>query len=85
MQERLRRQAMEQGVTLVAPETVFLCADTKLGRDVIIHPHVVFGPGVVVEDRAEIGPFCHVQQLRVRKGTKLTVTPIAVRSFMGTA
>ena len=46
MQDRLRRRAMEDGATLVAPETVFLCADTRLGRDVVIEPNVVFGPGV---------------------------------------
>ena len=40
------------GVTLVAPETVFLSSDTKFGRDVVVEPFVVFGPGVVVEDNA---------------------------------
>src|SRR5262249_42713116 len=44
MQRRLRREAMERGVTLVAPETVFLSADTQLGRDVVIEPNVTFGP-----------------------------------------
>ena len=48
MQDRLRRRAMEAGATLIAPETVFLCADTRLGRDVVIEPNVVFGPGVTV-------------------------------------
>ncbi|HEY0525676.1 MAG TPA: bifunctional UDP-N-acetylglucosamine diphosphorylase/glucosamine-1-phosphate N-acetyltransferase GlmU [Stellaceae bacterium] len=59
MQRRLRAAAMADGVTLVAPETVFLSADTKLGRDVVIGPHVVFGPGVTVGDGAEILSFCH--------------------------
>ena len=43
MQQRLRQAALEAGVTLVAPETVHLAADTKLGRDVTIEPYVVFG------------------------------------------
>src|SRR5262249_32929135 len=42
LQARLRNAALEAGVTMVAPETVYLCADTKLGRDVIIEPYVVF-------------------------------------------
>src|SRR5262249_10053829 len=50
MQRRLRRAAMAAGVTLVAPETVFLCADTQLGRDVAIEPNVTFGPGGAVSE-----------------------------------
>jgi len=61
MQQRLRARVMDEGATLVAPETVFLSADTKLGRDVTIHPHVVFGPGVTVADRTEIRSFSHIE------------------------
>ena len=43
---------MEQGATLIAPETVWLSFDTAIGRDVTIEPNVFFGPGVVVEDGA---------------------------------
>jgi bifunctional UDP-N-acetylglucosamine pyrophosphorylase / glucosamine-1-phosphate N-acetyltransferase len=71
LQRRLRAQALDAGVTMVAPETVFLSADTKLGRDVVIEPYVVFGPGVVVEDGARIRSFCHLDGTRVRKGTAI--------------
>jgi bifunctional UDP-N-acetylglucosamine pyrophosphorylase/glucosamine-1-phosphate N-acetyltransferase len=54
LQERLRKQAMDAGVTLVAPETVFLCADTKFGQDVTIEPYVVIGAGVKIDDGATI-------------------------------
>ena len=54
MQGRLRRAAMDRGVTMVAPETVFLSADTRLGRDVIVEPNVTFGPGVTVGEGARI-------------------------------
>ena len=37
---------------MIAPETVFLAMDTKIGRDVLIEPHVVIGPGVAIEDGA---------------------------------
>jgi bifunctional UDP-N-acetylglucosamine pyrophosphorylase / glucosamine-1-phosphate N-acetyltransferase len=60
MQGRLRRRAMEMGATLVAPETVFLSADTILGRDVVIEPNVVFGPGVSIADNVRIRAFSHL-------------------------
>src|SRR3954466_7759990 len=71
MQWRLRDAAMEAGVTLIAPETVFLAADTKFGRDVIVEPNVVFGPGVVVEDNAVIHAFCHLEGAHVGKGASV--------------
>src|SRR3954454_16646041 len=71
MQWRLRDAAMEAGVTLIAPETVFLAADTKFGRDVIVEPNVVFGPGVVVEDNAVIHAFSHLEGAHVGKGASV--------------
>ncbi|AWM87197.1 bifunctional UDP-N-acetylglucosamine diphosphorylase/glucosamine-1-phosphate N-acetyltransferase GlmU [Microvirga sp. 17 mud 1-3] len=65
IQERLRQAAMADGVTLVAPETVFFSHDTRLGRDVIVEPHVVFGPGVVVEDGAVVHSFSHLEGTHV--------------------
>ncbi len=75
LQDRLRREAMAGGVTLVAPETVFLCTDTKLGRDVIIEPHVVFGPGVTVADNVVIHSFCHLEGATLASG--VTIGPYA--------
>ena len=54
MQRRLRAEAMANGATLVAPETVFLSHDTRIGKDVVIEPHVVIGEQVVIEDGATI-------------------------------
>lgn len=68
MQNRLRRRAMREGATLVAPETVFLCADTRLGRDVIVEPDVVFGPGVTVADNARIRSFSHIEGAEIASG-----------------
>ncbi|MBV8104146.1 MAG: bifunctional UDP-N-acetylglucosamine diphosphorylase/glucosamine-1-phosphate N-acetyltransferase GlmU [Hyphomicrobiales bacterium] len=68
MQARLRRRAMIEGATLVAPETTFLSFDTKIGRDVLIEPHVVIGPGVVIEDGAVIRAFSHLEGARVAGG-----------------
>jgi bifunctional UDP-N-acetylglucosamine pyrophosphorylase/glucosamine-1-phosphate N-acetyltransferase len=68
LQQRLRKAAMEAGVTLVAPETVFLAADTTFGRDVVVEPFVVFGQGVTVEDNAVIRSFSHLDRAHVGKG-----------------
>jgi bifunctional UDP-N-acetylglucosamine pyrophosphorylase/glucosamine-1-phosphate N-acetyltransferase len=67
LQRRLRAAALEAGVTLVAPETVFLSADTKFGKDVVVEPYVVFKPGVVVEDGATIRSFSHLDGAHVGK------------------
>ena len=75
LQKRLRDSAMAAGATLVAPETVYFSADTKLGRDVTVEPYVVFGPGVVVEDKATIRSFSHLEGAHVAAGA--TVGPFA--------
>jgi len=67
VQQRLRQAALDAGVTLVAPETVFLAADTRLGRNVTIEPYVVFGPGVTVEDGATIRSFSHIHGAHIGK------------------
>lgn len=71
MQSRLRLAALESGVTMTAPETVFLRADTKLGRDVVIEPHVVFGPKVEIGDNVLIRAFSHIEGARVATGATL--------------
>jgi bifunctional UDP-N-acetylglucosamine pyrophosphorylase/glucosamine-1-phosphate N-acetyltransferase len=71
LQSRLRADALEAGVTMIAPETVFLSADTKFGKDVTIEPNVVFGPGVSVEDGAVIRAFSHLEGAHVGKGARV--------------
>ncbi|TWA89252.1 UDP-N-acetylglucosamine pyrophosphorylase /glucosamine-1-phosphate N-acetyltransferase [Azospirillum brasilense] len=71
IQRRLRKAAMDNGATLTDPDSVTFCVDTRLGRDVIVGPHVVFGPGVVVADRVEIKAFSHLEQVRVDSGAQV--------------
>ena len=71
LQQRLRAAALDAGVTMIAPETVFLCADTKFGKDVTIEPNVVFGPGVTVDDGAIIRAFSHLEGAHVGKGARV--------------
>jgi bifunctional UDP-N-acetylglucosamine pyrophosphorylase / glucosamine-1-phosphate N-acetyltransferase len=75
MQQRLRTAALDAGVTFVAPETVFLSADTKFGKDVVVEPYVVFGEKVTVEDGAVIHAFSHLVGAHV--GKKVSVGPFA--------
>ena len=67
-QARARSDALENGVTLVAPDTVYFALDTVLGRDVTIEPNVVFGPGVTVESGARIRAFSHLEGCHVGAG-----------------
>src|SRR6201999_2189584 len=60
MQARLRKAGLEAGVPLIAPDTVFLAADTQFGKDVTIEPYVVIGPGVSIADGAVIHSFSHI-------------------------
>jgi bifunctional UDP-N-acetylglucosamine pyrophosphorylase / glucosamine-1-phosphate N-acetyltransferase len=75
MQQRLRARVMAEGVTLIAPETVFLSHDTKIGKDVLIEPHVVIGERVTVADGATIRAFSHLDGARIGEGA--TVGPFA--------
>lgn len=70
-QQRLRAAAMANGATLIAPETVFFSIDTRLGRDVIVEPHVVFGPGVVVDDEVVIHSFSHLEGAHLSRGVSI--------------
>jgi len=71
LQQRLRTAAMEAGVNMVAPETIFLSADTKLGKDVTLEPNVVIGPGVTIEDGATIKSFSYMEGAHIGKGARV--------------
>ena len=74
-QQRLRQAALDAGVTLVAPETVFLSGDTTFGKDVVVEPYVVFGEKVSVGDGAVIHSFSHLAGATV--GKNVSVGPFA--------
>ncbi|UZK66213.1 bifunctional UDP-N-acetylglucosamine diphosphorylase/glucosamine-1-phosphate N-acetyltransferase GlmU [Sphingomonas sp. M1-B02] len=70
-QQARRIRAMADGATLVAPETVFFSHDTRVGRDVVIEPNVVFGPGVEIADRVDIHAFSHLEGAIVMSGASV--------------
>jgi bifunctional UDP-N-acetylglucosamine pyrophosphorylase/glucosamine-1-phosphate N-acetyltransferase len=71
VQRRLRQIAMENGATLIEPETVWFSSDTRLGRDVTIWPHVVFGRNVTVGDGVTIKGFCHFEGCTIGDGVEI--------------
>ena len=71
LQAKLRRAALDAGVTMIAPETVYLQSDTVFGRDVTVEPFVVFGPGVSVGDNAVIHAFSHLSGAQVGEGASI--------------
>jgi bifunctional UDP-N-acetylglucosamine pyrophosphorylase/glucosamine-1-phosphate N-acetyltransferase len=74
-QRRRREQVLDEGATLIDPESVWFAYDTKLGRDVTVEPHVVFGPGVEIADGATIHAFSHIEGALI--GAKASIGPFA--------
>ena len=70
-QRRRRLAAMADGATLIAPETVWFSHDTHIGRDVVIEPHVFFGPKVNIGDGVVIHGFSHIEGASVQAGAEI--------------
>jgi bifunctional UDP-N-acetylglucosamine pyrophosphorylase/glucosamine-1-phosphate N-acetyltransferase len=70
-QSRRRARAMAEGVSLVAPETVWFAFDTEVGRDTIVEPNVVFGPGVRIGEGVRIRAFSHIEGAAVAAGAEI--------------
>ncbi len=70
-QSRMRDQAMIEGATLIAPETVWFSHDTRIGRDCIIEPNVFFGPGVEIADNVVIRANSHIEGARIGAGARI--------------
>jgi bifunctional UDP-N-acetylglucosamine pyrophosphorylase/glucosamine-1-phosphate N-acetyltransferase len=74
-QRRRREQVLDEGATLIDPESVWFAYDTRLARDVTVEPHVVFGPGVAVAEGAVIKAFSHIEGATI--GAKASIGPFA--------
>jgi bifunctional UDP-N-acetylglucosamine pyrophosphorylase/glucosamine-1-phosphate N-acetyltransferase len=70
-QQRIRAAMMDEGVSLVAPETVWFSHDTRIGRDTIVEPNVVFGPGVTIAERVRIKAFSHIEGASIAAGAEI--------------
>ncbi|MEO7157258.1 MAG: bifunctional UDP-N-acetylglucosamine diphosphorylase/glucosamine-1-phosphate N-acetyltransferase GlmU [Vicinamibacterales bacterium] len=74
-QRRRREQVLDEGATLIDPESVWFAFDTRLARDVTVEPHVVFGPGVSVAEGATIHAFSHIEGATI--GARASIGPFA--------
>tara|TARA_Y100000022_G_C13121995_1_gene316189 strand:+ start:35 stop:679 length:645 start_codon:yes stop_codon:yes gene_type:complete len=70
-QEVLRNKALANGVNLIAPETIFLSADTTFGKNVTVEPYVVFGPKVRIGDNSYIKSFSHIEGTKIEKNVSV--------------
>ena len=74
-QDKLRISALNKGVELIAPETIFLSKDTIFGKNVKIEPYVVIGSKVKIGNNVTIKSFSHLEGARLEKN--VTVGPYA--------
>ena len=65
IQEKLRQKFMEEGVVLIAPETVFFSCETKIGQGSVVHPNVVFAGRVEIGENVEIKSFSHIEGAKI--------------------
>ena len=75
LQNKIRQKFIKQGVRMIAPETVFFSIDTKIGKNVIIEPYVVFGKKVKIKNNVKILSFSHIEDVRIENG--VSVGPFA--------
>ena len=70
-QEKIRNKFMANGVTLVAPDTIFLSSNTKIGKNVVINPYVVIGSNVKIGNNVEILSFTHIEGAKIENNVKV--------------
>ena len=70
-QEKIRNKFMKDGVTLVAPETIFLSSSIRFGKNVVINPYVVIGPKVKIGNNVEILSFTHIENATIESNVKV--------------
>ena len=70
-QEKIRDKFMKDGVTLVAPETIFLSSNIRFGKNVVINPYVVIGPKVKIGNNVEILSFTHIENATIETNAKV--------------
>ncbi len=71
LQEKLRKKFLKKGVKMIAPETVYFSKDTKLGKNVVIEPYVVFGKKVKIQNNVQILSFSHLENVKVENNVSI--------------
>jgi bifunctional UDP-N-acetylglucosamine pyrophosphorylase/glucosamine-1-phosphate N-acetyltransferase len=70
-QEKLREKALNNGVTLIDPSTIYLSHDTVIGQDTVIQPNVIIGPSVEIGENVDILSFSHLEGCTLAQGSKV--------------
>ena len=71
LQKKIRNKFIKQGVKMIAPDTVYFSKDTKLGKNVMIEPYVVFGKKVKIQNNVKILSFTHLENVRVESNVSI--------------
>ena len=71
LQNKIRQKFIKQGVSMIAPETVFFSNDTKIGKNVIIEPYVVLGKKVKIKNNVKILSFSYIEGVRIEDGVSI--------------
>ncbi len=75
LQNKLRNKFLKLGVKMLGPETIYFSKDTKIGKNVVIEPYVVFGSKVKIGNSVTIKSFSHLQNCRIEN--KVDIGPYA--------
>jgi len=71
LQDNLRKKFLKKGVKMMAPETVFFCKDTKIGKNVTIDPYVVIGEKVKIQNNVKIFSFSHLEKVKIENNVNI--------------
>ena len=75
LQKQLRHKFLQMGVKMLGPETIYFSKDTKIGKNVIIEPYVVFGAKVKIGNNVTIKSFSHLENCKIEN--KVEIGPYA--------
>ena len=71
LQDNLRKKFTNQGVKMIAPETIFFSKDTKIGKNVTIDPYVVIKDKVKIQNNVKIFSFSHLENVKIESNVNV--------------
>ena len=71
LQSKLRNKFLKKGVKMIAPETVFLTQNTKIGKNVTIYPYVVISENVSIGNNVRILSFSHLEGVVIKNNVNI--------------
>ena len=70
LRRRKNEELMAAGVTIMDPDSTYIDADVKVGRDTVIYPQTWLEGNTVIGEECEIGPSVRFQNMQV--GSRVT-------------